>query len=99
AGAPGHLSDDLWREPRVGVDARAGRGATEWKLCGQDRRLGHALPTERDLSRVARELLTQRDRHRVHQVRATGLDDVGELLRLGRERLLQVLQGGLPLVV
>ena len=47
---------------------------------------------EPDLRRVAAELLAQRDRHGVHQVGATGLDDVRELVRLGLQRRLQPLE-------
>ena len=39
------------------------------------------------LGRVAAELLAERHRHGVHQVRAAGLDDVVELARLRLERL------------
>ena len=57
---------------------------------------GSALRTrsraEADLRGVAGELLAERDRHGVHQVRAPRLDDVLELLGLVRERLLQPLQ-------
>ena len=49
---------------------------------------------EADLRGVAAELLTERDRHRVHQVGAPGLDDVRELVRLGLQRCLQALQRG-----
>ncbi len=49
---------------------------------------------EADLRGVAGELLAERDRDRVHQVRAAGLHEVLELLGLGRERLLERLQRG-----
>ena len=41
---------------------------------------------------VARELLTERDGRRVHQVGAAALDDLGELLLLLAQRLGQVLE-------
>ena len=47
---------------------------------------------------VAGELLAQRDRHGVHQVGAAGLDDVGELLGLGGERVGQLVERGQQLV-
>ena len=49
---------------------------------------------EADLRGVAGELLPERDRHGVHQVRAAGLDDVLELLRLAGERRLEPLERG-----
>ena len=49
-----------------------------WATCGSA--LRDALGAEPDLRRVAAELLAERDRHRVHQVGAAGLDDVVELL-------------------
>ena len=52
------------------------------------------LRAEPDLRGVAAELLAERDRHRVHQVRAAGLDDVGELVGLRRERALELLERG-----
>ena len=59
---------------------------------------GSALRTragaEPDLRGVAGELLAERDRHRVHQVGAAGLDDVLELVGLGRERRLEPLERG-----
>ena len=53
---------------------------------------------EPDLRGVAAELLAQRDRHGVHEVRAAGLDEVGELVGLGRQRAGQALEGGQQLV-
>ena len=48
--------------------------------------LRDARAAEPDLRGVAGELLAERDRHGVHQVRAAGLDDVLERLGLGGER-------------
>ena len=45
-----------------------------------------------DLGCVAAELLAERDRRGVHEVRATRLDDLGERMRLGPQRQAQVLQ-------
>ena len=50
------------------------------------------LRAEPDLRGVARELLAERDRDGVHQVRAAGLDDVLERVGLGRERGLELLE-------
>ena len=44
------------------------------------------------LRRVAAELLAERDGHRVHPVRAAGLDDVVELVRLRLERVREPLE-------
>jgi hypothetical protein len=50
------------------------------------------LVAQRELGRVAAELLAQRHRRRIHQVRAAGLDDAGERQRLGFQRHAQLLQ-------
>ena len=83
-------------QPRVGreVGAHAGRELRMRVQPGADRRPAErdlAEPRERrldprpaltHLSGVAAELLAERDGHRIHPVRAAGLDDVGELGRL-----------------
>ncbi len=76
---------------RVGVQAGARGGAAERDLPDVHERRLHALLAERDLRGVAGELLAERDGHRVHQVRAPGLDDVLEALGLLRERALELL--------
>ena len=48
----------------------------------------------RELRRVARELLTERQRRRVLQVRAADFDDVDELPRFGGQRCLQGVDRG-----
>ena len=63
-----------------------------WATCGSA--FAHAPAAEPDLRGVAGELLAERDRDRVHQVRAAGLDDVLERLGLGRERRLELLERG-----
>ena len=55
-----------------------------WPSAGRASR--HALDSEADLRRVALEFLAERHRDGVHQVRAAGLDDVGELVGLALER-------------
>ena len=47
-----------------------------------------------DLRRIAAELLSQADRHGVHQVGPTGLRQVVKFSRLSKERFLEVLQRG-----
>ena len=76
----------------VRVQAGAGRGAAERDLRHLRQRVADPLGAEADLRGVPGELLPERHRHRVHQVRPAGLDDVVELLRLGRERLLESLE-------
>jgi hypothetical protein len=54
----------------------------------------HALDAEAHLARVARELLAERDRGRVHEVRAAGLDEPLPRLGLRLEGLREVLERG-----
>ncbi len=77
------------RELGVGVEAGAGRGAAERNLRHLRQRDAHAASTEAHLCGVAGELLPERDGHRIHQMRAAGLDDVVKLGRLGCERALE----------
>ena len=78
------------RELGVGVQAGAGRGAAERDLAEPRERVLDASAPEPDLRGVAAELLAERHGHGVHQVRAAGLDVVGERLGLGRQRRLQL---------
>ena len=80
-----HLGGELG----VGVEAGAGGGAAERDLADPAQRRLDPLDAEPDLGGVAAELLAEGDRHRVHQVGAAGLDDVGELLRLRLQRRLE----------
>ena len=77
---------DALGELRVRVQPGAGRGPAERDLRDLRQRVLDAPAAEPDLRRVAGELLAERDRDRVHQVRAAGLDDVLERLGLGGER-------------
>ena len=74
----------------VRVEAGAGGRAAERDLPEPRQRVLDARAAELDLRRVAAELLAERDGHRVHEVRAPGLDDLGERRRLGRERRLEL---------
>jgi hypothetical protein len=76
------------------VQARARRRAAQRDLRDARERCLHPLAAEADLRRIATELLAERDRHRVHQVRAAGFDHVGELAGLGFQRRLQLRQRG-----
>ena len=78
----------------MGVQAGAGGGAAERNLRDLGQRVAHAPRAEAHLGGVAAELLTQRDRHGIHQVRPARFDDVLELLGLVVKRLLETLQGG-----
>ena len=89
----------LLGELRVRVQAGAGRRAAERDLPDVHERRGDPLLAERDLRGVAGELLPERDRHRVHQVRAPGLDDVLEASRLFRERALELFERRQQLVL
>ena len=86
---------------------RRTRGACSGRCRWRCRRAGSARPAQRaatrsraeaDLRRVAAELLAERHGHGVHQVRAAGLDDVGELLGLGGQRGLELVERGQQLV-
>src|SRR3954462_7268959 len=82
----------------MGVQAGAGRRPAERDLSHLRQGVAHAVLRQGDLRGIAVELLAERHRHRVHEVRAPGLDDVLELLGLAPERLLEGLQRGQQLV-
>ncbi|MEJ7718115.1 MAG: hypothetical protein WKF31_09200 [Thermoleophilaceae bacterium] len=92
-------SDDAVADARgevgMGVEARAGGRAPERNL-GEPRQRGvHPVAAEPDLAGVARELLSERDGHGVHEVGAARFDHVGQLLGLGRETPRELLERGL----
>ena len=68
----------------VGVEPGADRGAADGELVEPGQHLLDALEVGVELRHVAAELLAERERHRVLQVRAADLHDVGELVRLRR---------------
>ena len=87
--------DDLLREAGRGVDAGADGGAAE----RAPRRRGGAPPATRSMPRriwrrVAAELLAERDRRRVHEVGAAGLDHARPRLGLRLEGDREVVEGG-----
>ena len=91
--------DDLSkvRDHQVGIlflhrDARADGAAANAQVTQVVRGLGDAPHAALDRVRVRVELLAESNRHRVLQMRATGFDDVVELLTLGGERRAQVLE-------
>ena len=77
---------DARRELGMRVQPGADGGAAERDLAEPRQRVLDARDALAHLRRVAAELLAERDRHGVHQVRAAGLDDVVELRRLRLER-------------
>src|SRR5215203_1936743 len=77
---------------RIETGAR-GRAA-EGDLTHPGKRAAHAIGPQPDLRRVAAELLPERDRNRVHQVRPASFDDVGELLGLALERRAELVHRG-----
>ena len=83
---------DALGEARVGVQTGARGGPAERDLPDVDERRGDALDGQRDLGGVAAELLPERHRDGVHQVRTAGLDDVLEAFRLARERSFELLE-------
>ncbi len=73
----------------VRVEPGADGGAADGELVQPGERELDALEVGVELGDVAAELLAERERHRVLEVRAADLDDVGELLGLRRERVAQ----------
>ena len=70
---------------RVGVEAGADRGGAEVDLAQQRGGLGEPVLVLAEGDRVGAELLAQGHRHGVLQLGAADLEDVGELVGLGRE--------------
>ena len=69
------------------VDSRAD-GGTALRDSGQPlHRVSQTAGRVFDLRAPAVELLTERHRHRIHQVRAAGLDHTAHLVRLFLQRL------------
>ena len=79
--AAGHLADDSPAETGRRVDAGPDRRSPEGQLGHAGQRGPQPFDAHADLRGVAAELLAERDRRRVHEVRPPGLDDVGELRR------------------
>ena len=86
AGLVGEQRAHALGELGVRVQAGADRGAAERDLAEALQRGLDALDPLAHLRRVAAELLAERHRHGVHQVRPARLDDVVELARLRLER-------------
>ena len=98
AGALRQHRDRPRGEARRHVDAGADRGAAEGQLRQPGQGGRQALDAGADLGRVAAELLAQRDRRGVHEVRPAGLHHARELVALGLQRLRQMLQCGKEVV-
>ena len=84
---------DARAELRMRVQPGADRGAAERQLAQVRQRCVDVREAVVELRHVAGELLAQRERRRVLQVRAPDLDDVGERRRLRVQRVAQRLQG------
>lgn len=67
---------DLATEARVGIDAGPDRRAAQRQASQALERVVDTLLRRTQLRRPRAELLTKGERHRVHQMRATGLDDL-----------------------
>ena len=80
----GQVADDGGREAGGRVQAGADRGAAERQLADVRQHIASALPTVPDGRRVTAELLAERNRRRVHQVRPAALHHVAELRCLQR---------------
>ena len=72
--------------------ARTDRASADAEIAQVVRRLTRATERAVDRTGVRRELLTEPNRHRVLQVRATRLHDVVELLPFLRQRIAQRLE-------
>ncbi len=75
------LAAAAFGELGVGVEAGADRGAAEGELVEVGQRALDPLDAVGRAGGRSRELLAERQRRRVHQVRAADLDDVGEAPR------------------
>ena len=104
-GLGGEQLDDLLRESERRVDAGPGGGAAQRNLGDAGECRLHALDAEAHLTGVAAELLAERDRGGVHEVRAAGLHRVlpqlglrlegdGEVVERGDERVDERLRDG-----
>ena len=78
---------DFVAELGMRVDAGADSGAALRQRRQALHRVAKPLAGMVDLRAPAVELLAERHRHRIHQVRAPGLDDVARLVGLGFQRL------------
>jgi hypothetical protein len=78
----------------MGVQSCPDRRSPERDLAEPRQRVAHPRDALAHLRRVSRELLSERDGHRVHPVRASRLDDVVELAGLGLERRRERLERG-----
>ena len=83
------LSGDFVAEIFGGVQPGSDGRTTDGELTDARQRGLHALDASFDLPSVARELLPQGHRYRIHQVGASGLHNLFPLGRLGRQRLVQ----------
>ena len=83
----GHVLGGEVAELRMGVEARADGGAADRELEQPGDRMADLRNGVVDLGDPGGDLLAERDRRRVLQVRAANLDDVGELLGLRVERV------------
>ena len=88
---PELLADPLG-ELRVGVEPGARGRAAQRDLGGAAQSVAHPVTPERDLRCVAAELLAERDRDRIHHVRAARLHHVGPLAGLAFEGSGQALE-------
>ena len=77
-------------EPLGCVEPGADRGPADREFVQPGQRELDPFEVGVELGDVATELLTERQRHRVLQVGATDLDDVGELLRAALERVAEL---------
>ena len=98
AGALREARDHLAGKALRRVDAGADRGAAQRQHAQTRQRVTQARDPVVDLRRVPTELLAERHRRRIHEVRAARLHHVGELALLLAQRAHQLLRRGDELV-
>ncbi len=86
------LLAELLAEVRMSIDARADSRATLRQAMQARLHAFEARDAVVDLLTPRRQLLADRHRHRIHEMRAARLHDVADFLFLGGERLARVLQ-------
>ena len=94
AGIGSQVLADAGGELGMRVEPGAGRGSTERDLAETRHRVAHASASLSHLGRIPSELLSERHRNGVHQMRAARLHDVVELGGLALERSGKELERG-----
>ena len=94
AGALFEMAHHFGREIAMPIQPGADGGAAEREFLQRGDRLLRAPFPETHLLRVTAEFLAEPDRSRIHQMGATDLDHVLELVRFRRQRAVQFFERG-----